>query len=84
MPPLPPRPLPSYTLLAILLPLASSLIVHPLVSSSPHSLPALEASVGFSLLALLGSLYVVPALSEAFVEKGFKGKDMLKVDGAFV
>lgn len=84
MPPLLPRTLPSYPLLAVLLPLAASLIVHPLVSSTPHSLPALEASVGFSLLAFLGSLYVVPALSEAFVEKGLKGKDLLKIGGDFV
>jgi UDP-N-acetylglucosamine--dolichyl-phosphate N-acetylglucosaminephosphotransferase len=84
MPALPPRPLPSLNLLALLLPLASFLIIHPLISSTPHSLPALEASVGFSLLAFLGSLYVVPALSEAFVDKGFKGKDLLKVEGDFV
>jgi len=81
--PLLPRPLPSY-LPAVLFPLSLSLIVHPLLSTNPHSLPALEASFGFSLLAFLASLYVVPALGPAFVAKGFKGRDLLKVGGAFV
>lgn len=80
---LPPRRLPFF-LPAVVLPLSISLIVHPLVSSNPHSLPALEASFGFSLLALLASLYVVPALGPAFVAKGFKGRDMLKIGGADV
>lgn len=77
---IPPRRLPSW-LPAVLLPAALSLILHPALSDSPHSLPALEASLGFSLLALVASLYVVPALSAGFIAKGFKGRDLLKVDG---
>ena len=78
-----PRRLPSL-LPAVALPLSLSLILHPLLSTNPHSLPALEASFGFTILAFLASLYVVPALGPAFVAKGFKGRDLLKIGGADV
>ncbi|KAJ9103314.1 hypothetical protein QFC20_004791 [Naganishia adeliensis] len=44
----------------------------------PTAFPALEACVGFSILAFLAAVYAVPALGEAFMEKGLKGRDLLK------
>lgn len=93
--PLPPRRLPILIPL-VSLPLATSLILHPLLSAARKSptlsipglrhlpipnasaFPALEACVGFSILAFLASVYAIPALSEAFMEKGLKGRDLLK------
>lgn len=44
----------------------------------PTAFPALEASIGFSLVAFLLALYSIPAMGSAFIEKGLKGRDMLK------
>ena len=92
---LPPRRLPVIIPLASL-PLATSLILHPLLSAARKSptlsipglrhvpipeataFPALEACLGFSILAFLASVYSIPALGEAFMEKGLKGRDLLK------
>ena len=98
---LPPKPLdrtiPAW-LSAILVPLALSLILHPVLyaaSSSPTlripsplvrfltvlpppTFPALEANLGFSIIALLGMLYAVPWMGDAFVAKDLKGRDLLK------
>lgn len=46
--------------------------------------PALQASLGFSLVALLGALWSVPAVGSAFVAKGLSGKDLLKGSRAAV
>ena len=71
-----PRPLPKVLLFA-LLPTASWLLLRPLLEPAPP-LPALHASVGFSIFALLGSLYLVPALGPTFIGANLKGKDLLK------
>jgi hypothetical protein len=78
-----PRPL-SWFLPAMIVPVAAGLIAHPLLVHTPHSFPALEISTGFSLLAFVGCLYVVPALGPAFVAKGLSGRDMLKLSDAQV
>ncbi|KAI5450683.1 tunicamycin resistance protein [Naganishia albida] len=44
----------------------------------PTAFPALEACVGFSILAFLAAVYAVPALGDAFMDKGLKGRDLLK------
>lgn len=80
---LPPRPLP-WLLPAAIVPVAAGLIAHPLLVHTPHSFPALEISAGFSLLAFIGCLYVVPALGPAFAAKGLSGRDMLKSSGSQV
>jgi hypothetical protein len=92
-----PRPLAMW-LPAILLPLAASLVLHPILyaaSTSPTlplpsviqdltrtlpapTFPALEANVGFSIVAFLGMLYAVPWMGDAFVAKDLKGLDLLK------
>jgi UDP-N-acetylglucosamine--dolichyl-phosphate N-acetylglucosaminephosphotransferase len=71
----PPRSL-SPLLLAALLPVSGWLIVRPL--STPLPFAALSASLGFSVLAFLSSLFLVPALGPAFLNVGLKGKDLLK------
>ena len=99
--PLPPKPLdrtiPAW-LPTLLIPLALSLILHPVLyaaSSSPTlrvpslvvrflttlpppTFPALEANLGFSIIALLGMLYAVPWMGDAFIAKDLKGRDLLK------
>ncbi|EIW67939.1 hypothetical protein TREMEDRAFT_32854 [Tremella mesenterica DSM 1558] len=45
------------------------------------SFPALQANVGFSLLAFVGSVVLVPQVGKAFVEKGLKGRDLCKPGG---
>ncbi len=96
-----PRPLP-LIVPAVLLPIATSLIVHAQLGAAttppymnlsllpqhvqsqlvtllpPTAFPALEASVGFSLLAFVMALFIIPAMGPAFIEKGLKGRDMLK------
>jgi len=74
--PLRPRSLPR-VLLSSLLPVAIWLLLRPLLDPAPP-LPALHASLGFSIIALLGTLYLVPALAETFVKANLKGRDLLK------
>ncbi|KAG2151366.1 glycosyl transferase family 4-domain-containing protein [Suillus clintonianus] len=76
-PPLSPRPLPSILLIS-LIPVASWFVIRPLLDPVPP-LPALWASVGFSIFAFLAALYLVPALGPTFVKANLKGKDLLKV-----
>ncbi|KAI0769843.1 N-acetylglucosaminephosphotransferase [Fomes fomentarius] len=71
-----PRPLPKVLLFA-LAPTASWFLLRPLIEPAPP-LPALHASIGFSISALLGSLYLVPALGQTFVRANLKGRDLLK------
>jgi hypothetical protein len=83
---------------AVLLPIALSLIMHPVLSAASASptlqspafvndilgrlpastFPALEANIGFSIIAFLGMMYAVPWMGEAFMLKNLKGRDMLK------
>ncbi|KAI0916780.1 hypothetical protein AcW1_007859 [Taiwanofungus camphoratus] len=74
--PLRPRPLPQVFLLTCL-PISIWFILRPLLEPAPL-LPALYASLGFSLLALLGTLYLVPLLGPTFVRANLKGRDLLK------
>lgn len=71
-----PRPLPAILLVG-LLPVAIWLIIRPLLDPIP-ALPALHTSLGFSLLAFLATIYLVPALGPTFVNANLKGKDLLK------
>ena len=73
---LPTRRLPS-VLLFSLVPVAAWFVVRPLVDPVPP-LPALYASVGFSIFALLATIYLVPALGPTFVKANLKGRDLLK------
>lgn len=78
MAPTPPaRPL-SNLFLVSLVPVAAWFVVRPLLDPPPP-LPALFASVGFSIFALLAALYLIPALGPRFVQANLKGKDLLKV-----
>ena len=71
-----PRPLPNVLLYA-LVPTAAWFLLRPLIEPAPP-LPALHASVGLSIFALLGSLYLVPALGPTFIRANLKGRDLLK------
>jgi hypothetical protein len=73
---LPPRRLPSLLLFA-LAPLPAWFVLRPLVDPVPP-LPALYVSVGFSIFALLATIYLVPALGPTFVKANLKGRDLLK------
>lgn len=83
-----------YLLLYTLPPIALTLIIHPLlplllpasvlslVPLPPHpEFPALQANVGFALLAFVGSVLAVPYVGKAFTEKGLQGRDLLKPGG---
>lgn len=87
------HPLP-YLLLYTLTPIALTLIVHPLLPlllfghvlqlvplPTRPEFPALQANIGFSLLAFVGSVLAVPYVGKAFIEKGLKGRDLLKPGG---
>ena len=71
-----PRPL-SPILLFGLVPVATWFIMRPFLNPVP-ALPALYASVGFSVLALLSTLYLVPALGPSFIKANLQGRDLLK------
>lgn len=88
----PPGNPPPTLLIATLIPIAIVLIVHPLIPVflpeyvtdhlRPQSAyPGLQASVGFSILAFVGAVMSVPLCGEAFVDKGLKGRDLLKPGG---
>lgn len=84
------RPLP-VLFISTIIPIALTFIIHPLIpvfGLTDHfpfppqpTFPALQANVGFSLLALVGALLVIPKASPAFLEKGIKGRDLLKPGG---
>ncbi|KAF9077584.1 UDP-N-acetylglucosamine-dolichyl [Rhodocollybia butyracea] len=71
-----PRPLPP-TIIFGLVPIASWFIVRPFLEPVP-SLPGLYTSIGFSVFALITTLYLVPALGPTFKTK-LSGRDLLKV-----
>ena len=70
------RRLPS-VLLFSLVPVAAWFVVRPLIDPVPP-LPALYVSVGFSIFALLATIYLVPALGSTFINANLKGRDLLK------
>ena len=71
-----PRPLPSVFLFS-LLPIGAWLLIRPLLDPLPP-LPALHASLGFSIFAFVSTLYLVPALGPTFVKARLFGRDLLK------
>lgn len=86
------KPLP-VLLLSTLIPIAATLILHPLLplllseSALSHfppqpAFPGLQASIGFSMLAFTGAVISVPLVGNAFLEKGLKGRDLLKPGGS--
>ncbi|KAJ7134533.1 N-acetylglucosaminephosphotransferase [Mycena epipterygia] len=74
----PPRPLPSILLFG-LVPVAAWFVVRPFIEPIPP-LPALYTSFGFSIFALLATLYIIPAVGPAFIKANLKGIDLLKND----
>ncbi|KAJ7288447.1 N-acetylglucosaminephosphotransferase [Mycena rebaudengoi] len=74
----PPRPLPPILLLG-LVPVAAWFVVRPFLEPVPP-LPALYISFGFSVLALLATLYIIPAVGPAFIKANLQGIDLLKND----
>jgi pilus assembly protein TadC len=83
---------PPTLLISTLIPIALILIAHPLlplflptsvISSLPPQpgFPGLQASIGFAMLAFVGAIMSVPACGEAFIDKGLKGRDLLKPGG---
>ncbi|TFK73591.1 N-acetylglucosaminephosphotransferase [Pluteus cervinus] len=71
-----PRPL-SPTLIFGLVPVACWFIVRPFLDPTPQ-LPALFISIGFSIFALLATLYLIPALGPTFIKANLYGRDLLK------
>lgn len=73
-------------LIATLAPVGTALVVSPLLplfneSMPSPTFPALQASLGFALLAFVAAVAVVPAVGEAFIQRGLKGRDLLKPGG---
>jgi len=73
-----PRPLSGFFLLGVLVPIALWFILQPFLDPVPP-VPALYTSLGFSILAFVTTLYLVPALGPRFVQANLKGRDLLKV-----
>jgi hypothetical protein len=73
----PPRAPAALVLLFSLVPVAAWFVVRPLIDPVPP-VPALYVSVGFSIFALLATIYLVPALGPTFVKANLKGRDLLK------
>ncbi|KAL1677933.1 glycosyl transferase family 4-domain-containing protein [Schizophyllum commune] len=74
-----PRPLPTLPLLS-LLPIAAWLIARPFLEPVP-AIPALYTCLGFSIIAFVSTIYLVPALAPVFRDSKVKlyGRDLLKV-----
>jgi len=73
-----PRPLSGFFLLGVLVPIALWFILRPFLDPVPP-VPALYTSLGFSILAFVTTLYLVPALGPRFVQANLKGRDLLKI-----
>ena len=73
-----PRKLPSTLILTSLLSVSAWCILRPLFEPAP-ALPSLFTTFGFSIIALLATLYLIPIISPLFVKAGLKGKDRAKV-----
>jgi UDP-N-acetylglucosamine--dolichyl-phosphate N-acetylglucosaminephosphotransferase len=71
-----PRPLPPVLLLS-LVPVALWFVGRPLLDPAPP-LPALHASLGFSIFAFVAALYLVPALGPILIKARLSGRDLLK------
>ncbi|KAH8104820.1 N-acetylglucosaminephosphotransferase, partial [Cristinia sonorae] len=73
---LPQRGLPT-VLLSALIPFGLWLLIRPLLEPLPP-VPALHASLGFSVFAFLAVAYLIPQLGPVFVKANLKGRDLLK------
>ena len=73
-------PLLLHSSLGVLLPLPPDFRAC-LLSFPQTPFPALQASVGFSMLAFIGSVLSVPQVADAFIAKDLKGRDLLKPGG---
>ncbi|KAL5501413.1 ALG7 [Sanghuangporus vaninii] len=73
-----PRKLPSKFALGSIVAWSAWFIARPLLDPAP-ALPSLYTSLGFSLIAFLATLYLIPVLGPAFIKAGLKGKDRSKV-----
>ncbi|WVQ71754.1 hypothetical protein IAR50_001295 [Cryptococcus sp. DSM 104548] len=62
-------------------PYVAGFLPKSLLADGPPTLPALQASIGFAILAFVGGVWVVPRVGEAFVDKGLRGRDLLKPGG---
>ncbi|WVQ93678.1 hypothetical protein IAU59_000754 [Kwoniella sp. CBS 9459] len=51
------------------------------IESPLQKFPALQANIGFALLAFVGACWIVPKVGDSFVNKGLKGRDLLKKGG---
>lgn len=65
------------TQLSILIPIGSWLLIRPLLDPLPP-VPALHASLGFSVFAFVAVAYLIPKLGPVFVKANLKGRDLLK------
>ncbi|KAG8857331.1 tunicamycin resistance protein [Tulasnella sp. 330] len=81
--PPPPRRKAQKALVSVLFPVALSLIAVPFVYPSSN-LPFLASSLGFSILALLTTITLIPALQGSFLQADLKGKDLLKRTQHFI
>jgi hypothetical protein len=59
----------------------SSRIIAQINLPTPHAFPALQACLGFSLLAFVGAVTVIPRVSQPLVQRGLSGRDLLKAGG---
>ncbi|KAG8935546.1 tunicamycin resistance protein [Tulasnella sp. 418] len=80
--PFPQRKVPKALVFA-LLPVSVGLIAVPFLYQSA-TLPFLSASVGFSILALIITITLVPTLGPAFLDANLKGRDLLKRSNIYI
>ncbi|KAK7056696.1 tunicamycin resistance protein [Paramarasmius palmivorus] len=73
-----PRPLSSVLLLGLLPIIAGWFIVRSFLDPVP-SLPALYTAIGFSIIAFVATIYLIPALGPTFIKARLSGRDLLKV-----
>jgi UDP-N-acetylglucosamine--dolichyl-phosphate N-acetylglucosaminephosphotransferase len=87
------HPLPML-IISTFVPISLVLIVHPLLPlflpqnvldavplPRQPTFPALQANIGFAMLAFVGAVLSVPMVGQAFIAKGLKGRDLLRPNG---
>lgn len=70
---------PSPVLATGLVPIAAWFVIRPILNPTPP-LPALYTCFGFSIVAFLSTLHVIPVLGPKFIKANLKGVDLLKID----
>ena len=78
-----PHPLFLFFLLGVLIPVALCFILRPFPDLVP-SVPALYTSFGFSILAFVTTLYLVPTFGPRFIQANLKGRNLLKIYSTLV